>query len=541
MPINTIQVYTMHDSSRLHEAGTDEPESCYSAAGTRRIGPVGSGFSRTIVRIVNGELRIVNLSNVARAAIVVLCLSSVAAAQDARSVVDEVSRTMGVANLNSIAMAGSAAYGNIGQSRTISFRLASTQISDFRRVIDFAHSTMHTMGIATGPAVIGNPPPGVFEEMVTADDGWALQLEIWTSPWGFLRGAAANPATVKTQKIEGNTFKVVSWTPPFKSPSGQPYKVNGYINAQNLVERTETWLEHPIFGDMRVENFFTNYQDVGGVQVPARMAQRRMAMETFVAALNSVNANPVNLTELMAPVGPPRAASVRSASVTSEMLAPDVYRIRGDYVALAVGLKDFVVVIGGGTSCGMERCSPQESEKLGLAILAETRRLFAGRPVRYIVNTHPHFDHAAMLPPFAAEGITIVTDDPNRYFIEMSLSEPRTLVGDAFAKSKKKPKVQGVEEMLVLGDATRSVELHHLMKVEHSDGMLVAYLPREKILFAGDIDVPAAGDTPGEALLSLFQNVDRLNLDFDRFVTTRPIPDRAVPRVELAKLAQQSN
>ncbi len=243
----------------------------------------------------------------------------------------------------------------------------------------------------------------------------------------------------------------------------------------------------------------------------------------------------------MAPIASPRTAPARSATVTSELLAADVYRIRGDYVALAVGLKDFVVVIGGGTSCGMERCSPQESEKLGQAILAETKRLFPGKPIRYVVNTHPHFDHAAVLPPFAAEGITIVTDDPNRYFIEMSLSEPRTLVGDTFAKSKKKAKIQGVEEMLVLGDATRSVELHHLLKVEHSDGMLVAYLPKEKILFAGDIDVPAPGERPSEALLSLFQNVDRLNLDFDRYVTTRPVPDRAVTRAELAKLVQQSN
>jgi glyoxylase-like metal-dependent hydrolase (beta-lactamase superfamily II) len=467
-------------------------------------------------------------------------------AQDARVVIDDAVRAMGTSGLNSIALAGTAAYGNIGQSRTISFRLASTTIANFTRAIDFEHSTMHTTGVAGSPAVLGNPPPGVFEEFVAPDSGWTLQLDIWTSPWGFLRGAAANPATVKTQKLEGATFKVVTWTPPFKAPSGQPYKVVGYINAQNLIERVETWVEHPIFGDMRIENLFADYQDVGGVKVPVKIAQRRMGMETFVVSIKTVNMNPSNLTSLMAPVlaereggTPLRVTPSRSATVTSEMLADGVYRLRSEYVALAVGLKDFVVVIGGGTSCGMARCSPQESEQLGLAILAETRRLFPGKPIRYVVNTHPHFDHAAVLPPFAAEGVTIVTDDPNRYFIEMSLTEPRTLVGDTLAKSKKKPKVQGVEEMLVLGDATRSIELHHLLKVEHSDGMLVAYLPKEKILFAGDIDVPAPGEPPGEALLSLFQNIDRLNLDFDRYVTTRPVPDRAVTRAELAKLVQQ--
>ena len=51
------------------------------------------------------------------------------------------------------------------------------------------------------------------------------------TPWGFLRGAAAQPVTVRNEKIEGVLFKVVTLTPPFKSPSGQSYKLIGYINA----------------------------------------------------------------------------------------------------------------------------------------------------------------------------------------------------------------------------------------------------------------------------------------------------------------------
>jgi glyoxylase-like metal-dependent hydrolase (beta-lactamase superfamily II) len=265
-------------------------------------------------------------------------------------------------------------------------------------------------------------------------------------------------------------------------------------------------------------------------------------METFLFVVTTVNVNPPHLGELMKPLAPRLAPPSYSAIVTSDMIADGVYRITGRYVALAVGLKDSVVVIGGGSSCGMDPCSPQESEQLGLAILAEAKRLFPGKPVRYVVNTHAHFDQSAMLPPFAAEGATIVTDDQNRYFIEQALSEPRTLVGDTLAKSKKKPKVVGVEEMLVLGDrATRTVELHHLMKIEHSDGMLVAYLPKEKLLFAGDIEVPASGEKPGQAILSLFQNIDRLNLDFDRYLTARPVEGPPITRAAMVTLVQESN
>jgi glyoxylase-like metal-dependent hydrolase (beta-lactamase superfamily II) len=468
-----------------------------------------------------------------------LSVSRAAAAQDSRAVIAEASRVMGADTLTSIAWMGTAAYGNFGQSRTISFGLASTTITSFVRAIDFSTSASHSVGIITGRQVQGGPPPGAYEEIITASDGWARQLEIWTSPWGFLRGAAANNATVKTQKIDGLPVKVVTWTPPMKSPSGQPYRVVGYINAMNLVERTETWVEHPVFGDMHVENFFTNYQDVSGLKVPARMAQRRMAMETFVAVPTTVNANPVKLADLMKPAGVTHAEPPRLLAVTSEKVADGIYRLKSGYDALAVELKDFIVIVGGGSSCGMADCTPQESEKLGLAIIAETKRLFPAKPIRYIVNTHPHFDHLAVLAPFAAEGITIVTDDPNRFFVTSAFSEARTLVGDALARSKKKPKVESVEEMLVLGDTTRSIELHHMLKIEHSDGMLVAYLPKEKILFTGDIDVPAAGEAPSPSLLSLFQNIDRLNLDFDRYITVHPpVPDRPIRRADLVALVQ---
>src|SRR5207237_1990351 len=123
-----------------------------------------------------------------------------------------------------------------------------------------------------------------------------------------------------------------------------------------------------------------------------------------------------------------------------------VYRITGGYVSMAVEFKDYVVVLEG----------PQ-SEARGLAIIAETKRLFPTKRIKYVVNTHPHFDHASGLAPFVAEGITVLTDDNCRYFVEAALSTPRTLVGDALAKSRRKPRVEGVIEQMELKDETRTI------------------------------------------------------------------------------------
>jgi glyoxylase-like metal-dependent hydrolase (beta-lactamase superfamily II) len=200
-----------------------------------------------------------------------------------------------------------------------------------------------------------------------------------------------------------------------------------------------------------------------------------------------------------------------------------VYRITGGDVSMAVALKDGVVVLEG----------PQ-SEARGLAIIAETRRLFPNQRIKYVVNTHPHFDHASGLAPFAAEGITILVDDNSQYFLEAALSEPRTLLGDRLAKSHRKPKVVGVVDKMVLGDAARSIELHQVKNLQHSDAMLLAYLPKERILFTADFDLPAAGQPPSPSIATLVENLERLHLDFDRYVTVHaPMPDRPLTRADL--------
>ena len=460
-------------------------------------------------------------------------------AQDAKAVVERAIQATGSAGLTSITYSGVAANANFGQSRTISFGLASTSIRSYTRTIDFSQPASRATGATLPPAPRGGPPPqpGTFDQSIgPANPAWAQQLQIWVTPWGFLRGAAARNATVRSRKIDGVNYNVVTWSPEQKAPSGQSYRLVGYINDGNTVERVETWVEHPILGDMHVEFSYTSYQDFGGLKVPMRISQKQVGMETFVASINAAQANPPNLSQLMSapaaatPAGAGRGGGAAQSppAVASEKLADGVYRITGGYVALAVELKDYVVVLEGG-----------QSEARGLAILAETKRLIPGKRIRYVVNTHPHFDHAGGLGPFAAEGITILTDDNNKYFLTQALSSPRTLVGDTLAKSGKKPKVEGVVEKMVIKDDTRTIELHHITDLEHSDGMLIAYLPKERILFSADFNMPAQGQPASPSIATLVENIERLQLDFETHVLVHaPNPDRRMTKADLLALAK---
>jgi glyoxylase-like metal-dependent hydrolase (beta-lactamase superfamily II) len=492
---------------------------------------------------VSAGVEVVMWRRRAVAAIVVALLPASAFAQDAKAVIDAASKAMGTVGMSSITYSGVAAQGNFGQSRTISFGLASTSIRNYTRTIDFSKPASHAIGEATPPGARGGPPPqpGPYDQTIPADSPWVQQYSIWVTPWGFLVGAAANNATLRSKKLGDITYKTLTWSPSQKAPSGQPYKIVGYIGPQNLVDRVETWVEHPIFGDMHVEIAYENYRDFGGVRGPTRVAQRQVGMETFVMAIASATANPPNLAQLMTASAPGRGgapaagraggAPAAPQTAASEKLADGVYRITGGYVSLAVEFKDYVVVLEGG-----------QNEARGLAVIAETKKLFPTKRIKYVVNTHPHFDHAGGLPPFVAEGITILEDDNSKFFMEASLGSPRTLVGDALAKSKKKPKVEGVFEKLVLQDETRTLELHHVKDLEHSDAMLIAYLPKEKILFTADFNIPAPGQPVSPSIATLIANIERLHLDFDRYVTVHaPNPDRPLTRADLMALVKGTN
>jgi glyoxylase-like metal-dependent hydrolase (beta-lactamase superfamily II) len=481
------------------------------------------------------------LKKLAAGVLFVTTMAPGAAAQDAAATIAAVQKAMGADGLTSITYSGTAANGNFGQSKTIAGPLAMTTINGYTRAIDLSQPYSRATGATMPPAVPGAPPPqpGTFNQGIAPTASWAQQIEIWITPWGFLKGAAANAATARAQRIGGKPYTVLSWTPAQKAPSGQPYRLNAYVNDQNLIDRVETWIEHPVMGDLHVEATYSGYQDFGGLKVPARIAQKRAGLQTFEATITSASANPANIAQLLqppAPAGgragapgapaPAPGAAPPPPSVQSEKLADGVYRITGGYVALAVEFKDHVVVLEGG-----------QNEARGLAVIAETKKLFPAKPIRYVVNTHAHFDHASGLAPFAAEGITIITHQNNRAFLEKGLAAPRTLAGDALAKSNRKPKLEAAADRRVLRDETHTIELHHVKGLEHSDGMLIAFLPKERILFTGDFNIPAAGQTVGPAIKTLVENTDRLKLDFDRHVLVHaPNPDRPLTKADLLAL-----
>jgi glyoxylase-like metal-dependent hydrolase (beta-lactamase superfamily II) len=466
-----------------------------------------------------------------------------ASAEDAKSVLAAASKAMGMDNLTSITIYGSGANFNLGQSNNANDQWPRNNLSDYQRSIDFASSTSRATGVTFAAPVTGGPAvQGAFQQNITANNtGWAQQLEIWTTPWGFVKGAMANNATLSSSG--GN--KLLTWMTTQKAPSGVSYKVVGYVNAQGMVTRVDTWLENPIFGDMLVENDYSNYREaLGGVMYPATIVQRRgNGQPVLDLQILGANMNPTNITALVTPPPPPAGrgggpggpggpGAGAPPAATSTKLADGVYRIAGGYIGMAIEMKDYIVLFEGG---------PQ-NEARSQAIIAEARRVIPNKPIRYSILTHHHFDHSSGLPAVVGEGITIITHENNKAFLMKALSAPRTLAPDAIAKSGKKPVIETVQEKKVLTDGTRTIEIYHVRGLPHAEGMLVMYLPKEKILgYADMFNAPAANDpVPNPPVIGtqvfIANVVDQLKLDFDTAVSVHaPTPDRNYTKAEMLK------
>jgi len=196
-------------------------------------------------------------------------------------------------------------------------------------------------------------------------------------------------------------------------------------------------------------------------------------------------------------------------TVTSEKLGDGLYRLTtgaGSYDSVIVEFKDYIMMLEAG-----------QSEQRALAYVAETKKLIPNKPIRYVFNTHPHSDHTGGLPVLVAEGATIITQKNNEQFLDKALNTPRTLLDDTLAKNPKKAKVEGVAEKKVFSDGTRTVELYHVAPVPHSNGLMIAFIPKEKVLFQGDFTV-TPGEPANDHVKALYPVLLKLNLDYDRYI-----------------------
>ena len=484
------------------------------------------------------------------------------AAQDARGVLQAAAKAMGVSDVKSIQYTGTGWQGMVGQNFAPDQDWPRVDLTNYTRTIDFESMSSKEEYVR----VQGNNPqrgggagfPFLKEQRVTnlvsGNYAWTLnaqgqpvpqpaaaelrRLEILLTPYGFLKGAmapGANP-TLVTRNEYGGRVSVVSFVALGK------YRVNGTITAQNLVQRVQTWVPNPVVGDLYYENVYTNYKDIGGVKIPVFHQHQdyddggnepNVSGGDHAFGLPTVSDVKVNVAGAALTVpNEVRSATIEPVRVQSQKLGDGLWLIAGgSHNSVAVEFRDHVAVIE----------APLNEER-SIAVIGEVNRLIPKKPIQFVVNTHHHWDHLGGIRTYVHEGATVITHEGNRpYYQEVLRARPWVLEPDRFSLNPPEEWSEGyifetVREKYILGDDTKTVELHNVQGLAHAAGMLIAYFPKEKIVVQADLYNPQAA-APNASTRTFYQNLQRLKLDVTTIVGIHGNPG---PMTQLVQMVSKS-
>ena len=487
---------------------------------------------------------------------------------------------IGVDNLTCITISGNAYTGMVGQQHLNAYEVdwpRGAPLTSYTRTINWDAGTMreefdrepghnpaswkYGLGWRGGTPIQRNTRQAF---VVNGQHGWHIdgegsnpvaaspedaerwQLDLWLNPHGFLKAArlpGANPQAVWRWELgemgrDGVTTTPEKVTIVSINVLGR-YRVDATINSENLLQRIHTWVPDPVLGDMNYEHEFTNasYVDLGnGVRFPTGWHHHEGWDDNYQA--QSINAGHNAFGGALADIQPnvcndPMSVpdSVRTATFPVEVdtaeLAPGVWLLGGSsHNSVAIEFGDYVVVVE----------APLD-EARNLAVIDTVVRLVPGKPIRFLVNTHQHHDHIGGLRTYMHIGATIITHSKNYDFYTRDVLNyaPRTLSPDMVSLWPPTELAEGyqyetVREHYWLNDGTRSMHISYVHPLAHAEGMLMAYLPNERLLIEADLFDPLAPGTPrqtepADANRSLYRHVQRLGLDIDTIV---PIHGRPV-------------
>ena len=359
----------------------------------------------------------------------------VSAQSDLKSVVDKSMKAMGVENVKTLTISGEGGDGAVGQPYSaFSDRWRWTANKNWVRSVDFDAKGWRDVRDRSegepenqcGGAGTTCPAPSQNGAIAVATaNNFNNEIQFSMLPLGFLKMALEKNATVSKEK----KLTVLS----FPLENGTAYKttVKGYLNDQGLVEKVETMIDQGMLGDIKWEATFSNYKDFGGVKFPTSIVQRQGGPKILEMAVADVKVNqPVDMTPPPGRGGrgpggpgaakgkgaPPEFAGAGKgkggpggakggpggfggggrgapAAVESEDLGGGFWLVTGGYGAVIADFKDYIIVIEGPS--GDARADQ---------IISEAKRLVPNKPIKYVINTHAHFDHSQGLRDFVAAG-----------------------------------------------------------------------------------------------------------------------------------------
>ena len=343
------------------------------------------------------------------------------------------------------------------------------------------------------------------------------QHDLWTStPQGALKAARRYNAVAGTRVQAGQALHTLQYSAP-----GQ-LAATLVLDAQHLVTRIESTMPHPVLGDTPVITEFSDYQTAAGgegLRFPMRVKQTTGGFPVLDWSITEVKAD--TAVDIAVP------DNVRAAreNATPEKVAEGVWFLAGgSHNSVAIELSNQIVLVE----------SPLYDAR-SAAVFATANQLVPGKKVMTVINSHHHFDHAGGLRNAVAEGAQLITSTIAKPYFERVFANPNRIAPDRMALSGQSARITAAGPKTVMQDALRTIEILEMQGSVHSEGFLMVWLPKEKLLIQADAYTPGPPNSPPPPVpnanqVNLAQNIEQRGIQPERIL---PLHGRVVPIAEL--------
>ena len=285
-----------------------------------------------------------------------------------------------------------------------------------------------------------------------------------------------------------------------------------FDSKTHLLSKYEQMVQDGVDGDVVQETIFTGYRAVERVMVPAARQTRRGGdlIEEVKYTEVRFNTKPAD-TAFARPEGFEELPAPAPAPVRETRLAEGVYLFESGANSLVVEFDTYVLVV-----------EPYAGGRGPKPTINKAREMFPSKPVKYVVVTHHHDDHSGGLRSYIAGDVTVVTTPANRQYFERMASSAFQMFPDDQTRAPRKPLFEFVRGgKRTFTDGTQTLEVIDIGPGPHADEMLVAYLPKEKLIFQGDlVNLPLSGkylpSTVNDTTLHFFDWLAKSGLDVQR-------------------------